>query len=43
MSIGYKRNRVALITGSARRLGKDIAVTAAEEGYDVILNYNSSY
>ena len=42
MSIGYKRNRVALITGSARRLGKDIAVPDAEEGYDVILNYNSS-
>ena len=42
MSIGYKRNRVALITGSARRLGKDIAVTVAEEGYDVVLNYSSS-
>lgn len=42
MSISNKRNRVALVTGSAHRLGKDIALASAEEGYDVVLNYYSS-
>lgn len=36
------KNKVALITGSAKRLGKDIAKTVAGEGYDIILHYNTS-
>lgn len=35
-------NKVALITGGARRLGKDIASAVADSGYHIILNYNSS-
>jgi len=37
-----KTPRIALITGSARRLGREIALSAAESGYDIVLNYNSS-
>ncbi|MBK8983087.1 MAG: SDR family oxidoreductase [Ignavibacteria bacterium] len=35
-------NKVALITGGAKRLGKYISISLAESGYDIILNYNSS-
>jgi len=35
-------HKVALITGGARRLGKDIAASVAEAGYHIVLNYNSS-
>ncbi len=37
-----KNNKVALITGGARRLGKDILIELAELGLDIILNYNKS-
>ncbi|MFA5404769.1 MAG: SDR family oxidoreductase [Ignavibacteria bacterium] len=37
-----KKNKVALITGSAKRLGKEIAKAVAECGYDVILHYHTS-
>lgn len=38
----YSNNKVALITGGARRLGRDISYELAERGYDIILNYNES-
>jgi NAD(P)-dependent dehydrogenase (short-subunit alcohol dehydrogenase family) len=35
-------NKVALVTGGARRLGKDISIKLAGLGYDIVLNYNES-
>ena len=35
-------NQVALITGAARGIGKQIAITLAKEGYDIALNYRSN-
>lgn len=35
-------NKVALVTGGARRLGKDISINLSKTGYDIILNYNKS-
>ena len=35
-------NKVALITGAGKRLGKEIAEAVAEAGYNVILHYNTS-
>jgi NAD(P)-dependent dehydrogenase (short-subunit alcohol dehydrogenase family) len=37
-----KKNKTALITGSARRLGKAIAVSVAKLGYDIVLHYNNT-
>jgi NAD(P)-dependent dehydrogenase (short-subunit alcohol dehydrogenase family) len=37
-----RKNKVALVTGSARRLGKSIAISLANLGFDIALNYNST-
>lgn len=42
IKINNKKNKVALITGAAKRLGKEIAVTIAKQGYDIVLNYFTS-
>lgn len=36
-----KRNKIALVTGGSRGLGKDMALSLAQKGLDVILTYNS--
>lgn len=36
-----KRRKVALITGAAKGIGKQIAYSLAEAGYDIIVNYHS--
>ena len=36
-------NKVALITGGTRGIGKEIACTLAEENYDIIINYRTEY
>jgi NAD(P)-dependent dehydrogenase (short-subunit alcohol dehydrogenase family) len=35
-------NKIALISGGARRLGRDIAFAVADSGFDIVLNYHSS-
>jgi len=32
-------NKVAVVTGSSRGIGKQIAITLSENGYDVVVNY----
>jgi NAD(P)-dependent dehydrogenase (short-subunit alcohol dehydrogenase family) len=36
------KNKTALITGSARRLGKEIALKISKLGYDIVLHYNNT-
>jgi pteridine reductase len=36
------RQRVALVTGGAVRLGRDVALGLADAGYDVVIGYRSS-
>ncbi|MGC8595143.1 MAG: SDR family NAD(P)-dependent oxidoreductase [Candidatus Kryptoniota bacterium] len=40
-SVG-KGRPVALVTGSGRRLGKQIALALAKDGWDIVVNYNHS-
>jgi len=35
------KNKIALVTGGSRGLGKNMALRLAEKGIDVILTYNS--
>jgi len=35
------QNKIALITGGSRGLGKEMALRIAEKGLDVIITYNS--
>jgi 3-oxoacyl-[acyl-carrier protein] reductase len=44
MSISTKQqsNRVAFVTGSAKRVGKEIILSLSEAGYDVWIHYKSS-
>lgn len=35
-------NKVALVTGSSRGIGKKIALQLASQGYDIVINYNRS-
>lgn len=37
-----RNNKVALVTGGARRLGKDICMDLGKSGFDIILNYNNT-
>jgi NAD(P)-dependent dehydrogenase (short-subunit alcohol dehydrogenase family) len=37
-----KKNKIALVTGGSRGLGKDMALRLAEKGIDVIITYNSN-
>ena len=34
--------KYALVTGAARRLGREIALNLAKDGYDILLVYNKS-
>lgn len=34
--------KIAIVTGAARGIGKEIALTLAKEGYNVVINYTSS-
>jgi pteridine reductase len=42
MSGGEQPSRTALITGGAKRIGKEIALTLAEGGIDIVVHFRSS-
>ena len=35
-------NKVVIVTGGSRGIGRQIVKTLAKEGYKIILNYNNS-
>jgi NAD(P)-dependent dehydrogenase (short-subunit alcohol dehydrogenase family) len=35
-------SQIAIVTGSGRRLGRRIAIALAENGFDIVINYNRS-
>ncbi|HEX9152924.1 MAG TPA: SDR family oxidoreductase [Flavobacterium sp.] len=37
----FKNNKIALVTGGSRGLGKDMALSLAKKGIDVLITYNS--
>ena len=39
---GFLNGRLALVTGGARRIGRQLALALAEQGVDIVLNYNES-
>ncbi len=41
-SVESLQGRIALVTGSAKRLGRAVALRLAEEGADVVIHYRSS-
>lgn len=42
MTLDHRQNRIALVTGGNRGLGRDIAVSLARDGIDVVLTYNTN-
>ena len=38
----FQKNKIALVTGASRGLGKDMAFRLADAGHDVIITYNSN-
>lgn len=40
--MGMLEGKIALVTGASRGIGREIAITLAEYGADVIVNYNGS-
>jgi len=41
-SVQKTRNNAALITGGAKRIGREIAIFLASKGYDLLISYNNS-
>jgi NAD(P)-dependent dehydrogenase (short-subunit alcohol dehydrogenase family) len=42
MTLSQSLNETALVTGAARRIGREIALSLARRGYDVAIHYRSS-
>ena len=36
------RNKIAIVTGGSRGLGRNMAISLAKKGIDLILTYNSN-